>query len=511
MEIFEDNTSDQNVLNVTNDGTGLAFYANQTNTGTTTDAVAILNAGNSNALHLAESSTTANATGTGAALYIAGTIASTAGDGNGISDTRNGYGFYLNSEESTNIGKLLGIESDNTTGGQTADTEHFYVRADGVTKVYSGNAVPTRTVNGEFGFYNVGGLHRLYFRAGGVNSYINRTAGGDFSEYFKTGDLTLQEDWGTVVVTDTSSSELKVLRSNIYKDKNVIGIVSEGGTRYNDDEEGMRHEDPNWVNIAMLGQLPVKVTNQNGAIAVGDYLTTSSVIGHAMKADPGDPILGIAMEGFVGSEYSSEGMIDCLLSRNNQGNISTLLKDLQERQTLTAEDVLAVINNESLAVNYLVMTKGEVMAGLKVHGELELDAQNIGSAVVLAGEQRVRVYFPESFRVKPIVTVTPELTSDNEIFFDFQYLLYDVTADGFSIKLNQPLNYHLRFNWQAFAQADYTDNFEIDIQDARPVNKIQPLVSFDCRADNLSACVTARDCWQFADVAKWTGSACVLK
>lgn len=508
----EAGTADTNVLHVLNAGTGLALYANQSNTGTTTDAAAILNAADSNALHLAQSSTTANATGTGAALYIAGTTASTAGDNNGIADARNGYGLYINSEESTGTVKLFGIESDDTTGGQTADTEKFYVRADGVAKVYGGTATPDRTVDGEFGFQWVNnGSQRLYFRAGGVNAYINRSGTGDYSEYFKTRDLTLQEDWGTVVVTDNSGSEMKVLSSSMLKDKNILGIVSELGTRNNDDEDGMRHEDPNWVNIAMLGQVPVKVTNQNGAIAVGDYLTSSSVIGHAMKADPGDPILGIAMEAFVGTVNSSEGKINCLLSRNNQGNISTLLKDLQERQTLTAEDVLAVINNESLAVNYLVMTKGEVMAGLKVHGELELDRQNIGTAVVLAGEQRVRVYFPESFRVKPVVTVTPELTADNEVFFDFQYLLYDVTVDGFSIKLNQPLDYHLRFNWQAFAQANYTDSFEISIPQAQPVNKIQPLVSFDCRADNLSACVTARDCWQFADTAKWTGSSCVLK
>lgn len=509
----EAGNADTNVLHILNAGTGLAFYANQSNTGTTTDAAAILNAGNSNTLHLAQSSNTANATGTGAALYIAGTTASTAGDNNGISDARNGYGLYINSEESNGTTVIFGLESDNVTGGQTADTEHFYVRADGVAKVYGGTATPTRNVNGEFGFRYVNATtQRLYFRAGGVNAFINRSGAGDYSEYFKTNDKSIREDWGTVVIADNSGSELKVASSYLEKDKNVLGVVSEFGTRNNDDLElGNRHELPEYVNVAMLGQVPVKVTNQNGAIAVGDYLTTSSVIGHAMKADPGDPILGIAMEPFSGSAQSSEGMINCLLSRNNQGNISALLKDLQERKTLTAEDVLAVLNNENLALNYLVLTKGEVMQGLKIHGQLELDRQNIGTAVVLAGDQRVRVYFPERFRVKPVVTVTPELSENNDIFFDFQYLLYDVNEDGFSIKLNQPLAYNLRFNWHAFAQANYTDSFDINLPPAQPVNKIQPLISFDCRSDNLSACVTARDCWQFSDIAKWTGSVCVLK
>jgi len=456
-------------------------------------------------LHLVKTGT--GALGQQAAIYVSGAKNSSAGDNDGIGS---GYGLYVNSE-TTGTAKLLGLESDDTTGGKLADTEAFYVRADGVTKVYEGDVVPTFGADGEFGFYTSGGTRRLYFESNGTRTYINRSGTGDYSEYFRITDPTLKRDWGTVVIMDVSGSDLGVARSVLFKDKNVLGVVSEFGTRNNDDEEGMRHEDFNWANIAMLGQVPVKVTNQNGPIAVGDYLTSSSVIGHAMKADSGDPILGIAMEAFSGTVQSSEGMVDCLLSRNNQGNIATLLQDLQERQTLTAEDVLAVINNESLALNYLVMTKGEVMEGLKVHGELELDSQNIGSTVVLSGEQRVRVYFPESFRIKPIVTVSPELTADNETYFDFQYLLYDVNADGFSIKLNQPLDYDLRFNWQAFAQADYSNDFEIDIPDSTPVSNIQPLVSFDCRADNLSACVTARDCWQFADIAKWTGSSCVLK
>ena len=40
------------------------------------------------------------------------------------------------------------------------------------------------------------------------------------------------------------------------------------------------------IAIAPLGIVPVKVTDENGAILPGDLLTTSSTPGHAMKAKP---------------------------------------------------------------------------------------------------------------------------------------------------------------------------------------------------------------------------------
>ena len=50
--------------------------------------------------------------------------------------------------------------------------------------------------------------------------------------------------------------------------------------------------------LALAGQVPTKVTTENGPIKVGDLLTSSSIPGHAMKAT--DPkigtIVGKAME-----------------------------------------------------------------------------------------------------------------------------------------------------------------------------------------------------------------------
>jgi len=53
------------------------------------------------------------------------------------------------------------------------------------------------------------------------------------------------------------------------------------------------------VPLAVIGVVPVKASAENGPIAPGDLLTTSSTPGHAMKAGPNPPagaIVGKALE-----------------------------------------------------------------------------------------------------------------------------------------------------------------------------------------------------------------------
>lgn len=63
--------------------------------------------------------------------------------------------------------------------------------------------------------------------------------------------------------------------------------------------------------IALSGRVPVKVTSENGPIEVGDYLTTSSTPGYAMKANKGGMVVGTALESFNGTT----GMITVFVGR----------------------------------------------------------------------------------------------------------------------------------------------------------------------------------------------------
>ncbi len=53
--------------------------------------------------------------------------------------------------------------------------------------------------------------------------------------------------------------------------------------------------------VTLAGRVLVKVNNENGSIRPGDYLTSSSVPGIAMKATETGPTIGIAMESFNGT------------------------------------------------------------------------------------------------------------------------------------------------------------------------------------------------------------------
>ncbi|MBI2900334.1 MAG: hypothetical protein HYY17_09120 [Planctomycetes bacterium] len=79
----------------------------------------------------------------------------------------------------------------------------------------------------------------------------------------------------------------------------IVGVVSQYGTRNNDDRDGLRARDPAYVNVGLLGQLPVLVTNENGPIKPGDPLTLSPKWrGRAVKATGPCRIIGYALTHF---------------------------------------------------------------------------------------------------------------------------------------------------------------------------------------------------------------------
>jgi hypothetical protein len=105
----------------------------------------------------------------------------------------------------------------------------------------------------------------------------------DFAEDFDIAGLEEIEP-GSVVVLDDEGS---VQASRTAYDRKVAGVVSGAGNfrsaitldRY--ESQGMR------IAIALMGKVYCKVDAQYCAIGVGDLLTTSETLGHAMKAlDP---------------------------------------------------------------------------------------------------------------------------------------------------------------------------------------------------------------------------------
>ncbi|MBI4370621.1 MAG: hypothetical protein HY547_10385 [Elusimicrobia bacterium] len=82
----------------------------------------------------------------------------------------------------------------------------------------------------------------------------------------------------------------------------ILGTRGEGESKSGITLGGAAKLDKDEFPLALVGRVPVKVTDENGKIEPGDRLTSSSKPGHAMKAIRAGRVLGIALESFGGRE-----------------------------------------------------------------------------------------------------------------------------------------------------------------------------------------------------------------
>lgn len=130
-----------------------------------------------------------------------------------------------------------------------------------------------------------GGIHTWDVEAEGTIWSRNKVETGnrDLAEnHFSDLDLTpgdlvcLDENRGGIVLSEKSNDEL------------IVGIISStpglllNAKRNTEDTR----DDMRAYPVALAGCVPCKVTDENGAINRGDFLTSSSTPGHAMKAKP---------------------------------------------------------------------------------------------------------------------------------------------------------------------------------------------------------------------------------
>ena len=114
------------------------------------------------------------------------------------------------------------------------------------------------------------------------------SGGADLAErYTSTQDLQA----GDVVVGDQITPQ-NVIQSTAPYQSNIMGVVST--------KPGFvaGSYTPNSYPIALVGRVPVKISTENGPIKSGDYLTSASIPGYAMKATVAGRVLGTALEDF---------------------------------------------------------------------------------------------------------------------------------------------------------------------------------------------------------------------
>ncbi|PJA40530.1 hypothetical protein CO178_02045, partial [candidate division WWE3 bacterium CG_4_9_14_3_um_filter_34_6] len=192
----------------------------------------------------------------------------------------------------------------------------------------------------------------------------------DYAEYFKTLDTNLQA--GEAVCIDVLNPN-SVSRCRGVSDPNIMGIVSTKPALVgNAKPELVKSEKA--VIIAMLGQIPAKVSNENGEVRIGDSLTSASIPGYLMKANAGDSTVGIALEEFrpsadIDTEVASvpNGTGDTL---NGQGNVGT-----------GTIQVMISRRNKSLTVEAVEEKVTERIAAMEIEDEVNILVANAVSAL----------------------------------------------------------------------------------------------------------------------------------
>lgn len=157
------------------------------------------------------------------------------------------------------------------------------------------------------------------------------SGGADLAERYSSLE---KLEAGEVVSLDRLNSQ-HTQRSTRSYDANVMGVVSTQPGFV----AGAFTE--NSYPIALVGRVPVKVSSENGIVRSGDYLTSASIPGYAMKATVGGRVLGQAMEDMAAS--SSASLIEC--PKYGAGNLSTT-----KCSTVTVFVNLTSFNGESVQV-----------------------------------------------------------------------------------------------------------------------------------------------------------------
>jgi len=131
-----------------------------------------------------------------------------------------------------------------------------------------------------------------------ANIWVQMTDGADLAELYSSSDPDLGAK--DVVVLDPQMQD-GVKKSTKAYQKGVVGVIATKPGMILGSESLNQSGIP--VAVALAGRVPVKVSTESGAIIHGDYLTTSSTPGVAMKAVKAGQVIGEAM-----TDYSGEGV-----------------------------------------------------------------------------------------------------------------------------------------------------------------------------------------------------------
>ena len=227
------------------------------------------------------------------------------------------------------------------------------------------------------------------------------STGADYAEYFFSKHVI---EKGEVVCVDLTRDNAVVRCSN-EADENVMGIASSNPAFIGNKITGAGGiMPPGYYLVGLIGQVPTRVLVaelpselEDGepevlTIRPGDSLTPASIPGYARRALPGEPTIGVALEGFQGGS-GDRSVVNVLISRNNSSDTVTKEEEdaLRQIAALEIEDKVGVLVAEALVD---VDVSDEIAA--------ELDEQ-LGTLDLAAAINEERIDFDIDAIVRPVV------------------------------------------------------------------------------------------------------------
>lgn len=310
-------------------------------------------------------------TSDGTAMMVATDIVSAPLASANASTSYNSYGITLRGSgwDSAAVSKDMTLRTTMSDGSD--DYRLSVVNNDGQEVAYVGEegdiALAGRLYPSDRGTLQTS-KYIYYDGSTGAGGDVMRTNSGgwgtgsyDFAEMFPSRDGLAA---GEVVVFAENSEEVKRSTGVSYDDK-IAGIIS---TR----PGFLAGENlPGHVAVALAGRVPTYVSGENGAIAIGDPLTSSTKPGYAMKATEPGAIVGYAMESFQGvtgviiavvrPSYYDGSAVDTAPAANNSTSdlLSVATLDVSRALNMNAGQIVSVGSISGIGNNWRLAENGD--------------------------------------------------------------------------------------------------------------------------------------------------------
>ena len=261
---------------------------------------------------------------------------------------------------------------------------------------------------------------------------IATTSGAyDLAEDYPTRDDSLVP--GDLVSIDQNEQGL-VKKTADPSDPTILGVYSEKpGLRLS--QTGDKIDGARAIPVALAGRVPVNVTTENGPIVPGDYLTSSSTPGYAMKATEPGPTIGKALSGFGGGDSTDQtGRVTAFLNISYyMPSAAELLQDSSGNNNDLVSLASLTITNQLTTAQLTVTGSTHFLGSLTLEGHIIAAADTAGTITIEAGHSQATYAFTTPYAQIPKVVVSPNVNVGPLRWWVIE------TNDNFSLYLPAPL------------------------------------------------------------------------